>query len=147
QALERFWREANVPARLDHPSIVRIIQTDKVDKIAYYTMQLVRGISLSDLMRSASKAKDPLDFELANSTDTVSDSAAPAYLADTVTAEVPLPSVVEEYRRDRFGTLARIGANAARALDSAHRQGFLHRDIKPSNLMVDHHNQLYLVDF
>ena len=36
-ALRRFWQEANVPAKLDHPSIVRIIQTDKVDKIAYYT--------------------------------------------------------------------------------------------------------------
>jgi hypothetical protein len=52
-----------------------------------------------------------------------------------------------EYQRDRFRTTARIGVQAARALGSAHRQGFLHRDIKPSNLMIDHHNQLYLVDF
>lgn len=146
QALDRFWREANVPAKLDHPSIVRIIQTDKVDKIAYYTMQLVRGISLSDLIRTANK-KVPVDFELPDSGPTESNGAVPAHLADTVTRESPEPSVVEEYRRDRFATLARIGANAARALDSAHRQGYLHRDIKPSNLMVDHHNQLYLVDF
>jgi serine/threonine protein kinase len=147
QALRRFWQEANVPAKLDHPSIVRIIQTDKVDKIAYYTMQLVQGIALSDLMRSASKSKDPLDFELADSELTESNGVASAQLAETVTARLPEPSVVEEYRRDRFTMLARIGSNAARALDSAHRQGFLHRDIKPSNLMVDHHNQLYLVDF
>jgi serine/threonine protein kinase len=147
QALDRFWREANVPAKLDHPSIVRIIQTDKVDKIAYYTMQLVRGISLSDLMRTAAKAPDPLDKVFADGSQTESNGAVPANQADTVTVESPLPSVVEEYRRDRFGTLARIGADAARALDSAHRQGFLHRDIKPSNLMVDHHSQLYLVDF
>src|SRR5438045_2193197 len=49
EALERFWREAAVPAQLDHPNIVRIIATGKSENIAYYAMQLVRGISLADL--------------------------------------------------------------------------------------------------
>ena len=50
-ALRRFWREAEVPAQLDHPGIVRIIATGKTtDGQAYYTMQLVRGISLSRLI-------------------------------------------------------------------------------------------------
>src|SRR6516164_391143 len=48
-ALQRFWREATVPANLDHPGIVRIISTGKTeDGIAYYTMHLVRGISLAE---------------------------------------------------------------------------------------------------
>src|SRR5262245_24118638 len=54
EALERFWREAQVPAQLDHPGIVRIISTGKTaDGIAYYTMHLVRGVSLNRLVREA----------------------------------------------------------------------------------------------
>lgn len=51
EALARFWREAAVPAQLDHPNIVRIISTGKTDKVAYYAMQLVRGISVAELVR------------------------------------------------------------------------------------------------
>lgn len=53
-ALSRFWREAQVPANLDHPGIVRIISTGKTEHgIAYYTMHLVRGISLAQLISDA----------------------------------------------------------------------------------------------
>src|SRR5205809_714790 len=52
-ALQRFWREAQVPANLDHPGIVRIITTGKTP-VAYYTMHLVRGISLAEMVRKAS---------------------------------------------------------------------------------------------
>jgi serine/threonine-protein kinase len=50
-ALRRSWREAGVPAQVDHANIVRIISTGRADDgTAYYTMQLVRGISLAELM-------------------------------------------------------------------------------------------------
>ena len=52
EALRRFWREAAVPAQLDHPGIVRIISCGKTDEgLAYYTMQLIRGVSLAQLMQ------------------------------------------------------------------------------------------------
>src|SRR5215475_14512703 len=48
ESLQRFWREAEVPARLDHPGIVKIISTGRTPEgQAYYTMQLVRGASLA----------------------------------------------------------------------------------------------------
>src|SRR5262245_59635980 len=48
EILQRFWREAAVPAQLDHPSIVRIISTGKTDEgLAFFTMQLIRGLSLA----------------------------------------------------------------------------------------------------
>jgi serine/threonine-protein kinase len=55
--------------------------------------------------------------------------------------------VLQEYLRDRYRFVAHYGAAAAGALAYAHAQGVLHRDIKPSNLMIDHHRQLYVVDF
>jgi serine/threonine protein kinase len=150
QALERFWREARVPANLDHPGIVRIISTGKTPEgVAYYTMYLVRGVSLAELIRRANAASPSASPTLPADTGPTP-SAAPsrgeAPPSPTAAADF-VPPCLYDYRHDRFLTVARLGVQAARALTYAHEQGHLHRDIKPSNLMVDVHNQVYLVDF
>jgi serine/threonine protein kinase/tetratricopeptide (TPR) repeat protein len=48
---------------------------------------------------------------------------------------------------DYWRFVARIGVQAAAALDYAHRQGTLHRDIKPSNLLVDEEGVVCVADF
>src|SRR3972149_7918724 len=54
-ALHRFRREVEVLAELDHPSIVQIISAGQTDDgILYYTMKLIRGVSLAQLIRMAS---------------------------------------------------------------------------------------------
>jgi len=35
----------------------------------------------------------------------------------------------------------------ARALSHAHAKGCIHRDLKPANIMIDQHDQAYLLDF
>jgi beta-lactam-binding protein with PASTA domain/tRNA A-37 threonylcarbamoyl transferase component Bud32 len=42
---------------------------------------------------------------------------------------------------------AAVGADAARALDYAHRQGLVHRDIKPANLLFDEEGRVSVADF
>ncbi len=43
--------------------------------------------------------------------------------------------------------VARIGAQAAEAIDYAHRHKVLHRDIKPSNLLLDEQGTVWVTDF
>jgi serine/threonine-protein kinase len=42
---------------------------------------------------------------------------------------------------------AAVGADAARALEYAHRRGLVHRDIKPANLIFDDEGRLTVADF
>jgi serine/threonine protein kinase len=54
-AFDRFEREAKLAARLDHPNIVPIFSVGKHNTVAYYTMRLVRGGSVEDMIGQQKK--------------------------------------------------------------------------------------------
>ena len=56
--LKRFEREAELAAALDHPNIVKIHDAGRVDGIPYFTMDLVEGDSLDDLLEGEGVDRD-----------------------------------------------------------------------------------------
>ncbi|HET7457329.1 MAG TPA: serine/threonine-protein kinase, partial [Gemmatimonadaceae bacterium] len=50
EAFGRFEREAKLAARLDHPNVVPIFSVGQGGSVAYYTMRLVRGGSVEELI-------------------------------------------------------------------------------------------------
>jgi tetratricopeptide (TPR) repeat protein len=46
-----------------------------------------------------------------------------------------------------FQMVARLGVQAAEALEHAHQLGVIHRDVKPANLLVDGRGHLWVTDF
>lgn len=46
-----------------------------------------------------------------------------------------------------YQTAARLGVQAAEALEHAHQMGVIHRDVKPGNLLLDARGKLWITDF
>jgi len=59
------------------------------------------------------------------------------------------PAATSPSTRNRayFRNVARLGIEAAEALEHAHQEGIIHRDIKPANLMVDAKGHFWVTDF
>jgi uncharacterized delta-60 repeat protein len=130
--LERFATEATAAARLQHSGIVQIYSVGCERGIHFYSMRLIEGPSLAQVITGLRHERHP-SHEEQESTDTV------------------IAAKAEVLTRDEDGghyrAVARIGREAAEALHYAHENGVLHRDIKPSNLLLDKSGHVWIADF
>jgi len=115
--IQRFHREAEAAANLNHPNIVPIFEIGELRGQHFYSMQLVDGTGLD-------RHIGPTGFNYGTA-----DGDAKFAL------------------RARQEGIARIVAKVARAVDYAHQHGVLHRDLKPSNIILDEHGEPHLTDF
>ena len=112
----------------------------------YYAMQFVDGRTLAAVIAELGEAvaKAPSGISRAILLDHSRDADDP----DAVATGGASPSTTATTRSPSFfRAVARLGIQAAEALEHAHDMGVIHRDVKPSNLMVDGGGQLWVTDF
>ena len=127
--LQRFRNEARAAATLKHPHIVGVHSVGFERGVHFYTMELVEGHSVAELLEGLRHIEQPA------STD----------------GTHPVVSILSTRRssshQEYYRCVARIGSEAADALHYAHRAGVVHRDIKPANLMLDSEGTVFITDF
>jgi serine/threonine protein kinase/WD40 repeat protein len=152
--LARFQNEARAAAGLHHPNIVPVYAVGTDRNVPYYAMQFIDGQTLAAVIAALRDRRELQSSEVDALATTL---LGPAPVSDTDL----LVDATDNGRRDGtapartaaatapayFRIAARLGVQAARALDHAHESGVVHRDIKPANLLLDSAGNLWVTDF
>ena len=117
-ARRRFLREIEAAATLSHPGIVPILGYGEADGTPWYSMPVVEGRSLLQVL-----------------TD-LRDHAAE-----------PQPATLHSAQPNWAFACCAIAQQVAAALAHAHSRGVVHRDVKPSNIMLAPDGRALLIDF
>ncbi|MFO0961122.1 MAG: serine/threonine-protein kinase [Isosphaeraceae bacterium] len=139
---QRFQVEAQAAAHLQHPRIVPVYAVGEASGIPFYAMQLIDGRTLAEVIQG-----------LREWSDRESAGVAPPPSGENTDSKLRSASghsgtfSGSNRCREFFEAAARLGAQAAEALDHAHELGIVHRDIKPANLMLDGRGDVWVTDF
>src|SRR5262245_6387958 len=124
---ERFRREIEAVARLQHPGIVPIYVVGEENGAPYFAMERVTGCSLAEALRELQGT--PLR-------QLTGRSLASAIAKRTPSAGEQYPHAASGYVFEGTWEEAclRLARQVADAPEHAHRRGVAHRDVKPANL-------------
>lgn len=155
QQLRRFEVEVRAAGALHHEHIVPIYSVGCEAGVHYYAMQLIEGWSLAEviakLRQGAGKAFEPAEPQTTEKADPAAVTAAEddddgehqPDRSDLAPTQVDPTALGPSHP----GFVARLGLQAAEALEHAHREEVIHRDIKPGNLLLDNDGRLWIADF
>jgi WD40 repeat protein/serine/threonine protein kinase/tetratricopeptide (TPR) repeat protein len=161
--LQRFKNEAQAAAALHHTNIVPVHYVGCERGVHFFAMQLIDGQTLAAVIHQLREPKGPNlagGHALAKAgpeEPTGPYSPAPAAgrpdqcpgasEASTVEMVAALTTEGPAQSPAYFREVARLGIQAAEALEHAHQLGVVHRDVKPGNLMLDGRGNLWVTDF
>ncbi|MCA9562883.1 MAG: protein kinase, partial [Myxococcales bacterium] len=119
RVVQRFVREAQITAQLDHPNVVPVYNLEivkKSDRQLRFAMKLVQGRTLKDVLL-----------------------ACRARLRDNPKRPLP-PRLALNARLEIF-------LKICEAVAYAHSKGVVHRDLKPANVMIGEFGEVYVMDW
>lgn len=131
---ERFRREVQAAASLDHSNIVPVYGAGEEDGVHFYAMQLIDGVGVDEIIDSVRRRRST------NPSQPSSESKLGADVHKLLGVDTRNPETYYE-------SVAGLGAEIASALEHAHGRGILHRDLKPSNVLVDADGHAWVTDF
>ena len=129
EALERFAREAEAMAAVQHPAVVTIHDRGRTEGgQVYIVMELVDGPPVSEFLAATGAGAE----------------RARGDAAAWIESELAVSTRGET---SRLRTVVRWVADLAAGLEAVHRAGVLHRDVKPSNMLLRRDGRPVLIDF
>jgi hypothetical protein len=138
-ARERFRREVETVARLQHPGVVPIYEVGETDDTPWFTMEHVRGATLEQVLVKL-RGRDPAEL-------TGRDLALTIARCTDLDAEATRDDEGWVFAGSWEEACLRVTHQVAEALDHVHRRGIVHRDVKPSNVMLTTSGRAMLLDF
>lgn len=141
-AKERFRRECESVARLQHQGIVPIYTVGEENGIPYFAMEYVAGKTLAQCLEVLRQVG-----EQSHDADSLLRILAGGEESDSKAERASSSSGTHVLRGRWVEVCLRIVREVAIALDHAHERGVLHRDLKPSNILITKSGRVMLFDF
>jgi len=172
--LQRFKNEAQAAAQLHHTNIVPVYAVGCERGVHFYAMQLIEGQTLGAIVRQMAHSAAIRQGQSRNTSPVTEDwvvlaspegearraamqeksaatRAAPQADTNATPPATDFTNLLSAERKNAraafYQAAARLGVQAAEALEHAHQAGVIHRDVKPGNLLVDARGKLWITDF
>lgn len=118
EIVSRFNREVEIAGMINHPNVVKFIESEEVGSSAFISFEWITG--------------RPLDVFIKDS----------AYYAKNEKLEA-IESDINLSVKDILDYSKQIFSG----ISSIHQAGIIHRDLKPSNILIDEDDRIHIVDF
>jgi len=136
--LRGMRREIRALARLEHPSIVRILDVGLADAVPWYAMELLEGCTLREWL-AACEGADSGAVTITAEAAATQQTTGPERVAPRTARSAPSPA--------RRAELLKVFPPLCEALAFLHGEGVVHLDLKPDNVFLADDGRVVLMDF